>query len=113
MINNESEPELDISVTRQPQRAYIEAGNPPASEAVLAAEISDSTLRYDLTTKALLYAQAGIPEYWVLDVTGRTLIVHRDPTAAGYASVTRLEESATVSPLAASQASLNIVDFLP
>jgi Uma2 family endonuclease len=113
VINNESEPEPDLSVTRQPQRTYIEAGNPNASEAVLAVEISDSTLRYDLTTKVLLYAQAGIPEYWVLDVAGRALIVHRDPTADGYASVTRLEETATVSPIAAPQAALNIVDFLP
>jgi hypothetical protein len=41
------------------------------------------TLRFDLTVKAAIYARAGIAEYWVLDVNGRRMIVHRDPTPAG------------------------------
>ncbi len=42
---------------------------------LLAAEISDSTLRDDMGPKRLSYAQAGVPDYWVVDINGRT--VHR------------------------------------
>ena len=113
VVDDESEPEPDLAVTRQIQRSYRETGNLVASEAVLVVEISDSTLRSDLTTKVRLYGRAGIPEYWVLDISGRVLIVHRGPTADGYASVTRLAETEVVSPLATPQAALNIADFLP
>jgi Uma2 family endonuclease len=57
---------------------------PNADEVVLLIEVSDTTLRYDKTTKATLYATAGIPEYWVVDVVAREIIVHRNPnTSAG------------------------------
>jgi Uma2 family endonuclease len=113
IISEETEPEPDLAVTRQPQRSYVNIGNPPATEAVLVVEISDSTLRYDLSTKALVYSRAGIPEYWVLDITGRVLIVHRTPTLDGYADVTRHVDTESISPLAAAQAALSIADFLP
>jgi Uma2 family endonuclease len=45
---------------------------------LLAIEVADLTLSFDLATKARLYA-AGIPEYWVLDVNDRRFIVHREP----------------------------------
>ena len=50
-------------------------------------EVADSTLAFDLNTKAALYARAGIPEYWVLDVKGQRLMVHRDPSGGRYQSV--------------------------
>ncbi len=53
----------------------------------LVAEVSDSTLRDDLTVKAGLYARAGFPEYWVLDVTGRRIVVHRAPVNGVYGTV--------------------------
>ena len=37
-----------------------------------------TTVRHDATRKRDLYARAGVPEYWVLDLNGRRLIVHRD-----------------------------------
>jgi Uma2 family endonuclease len=45
----------------------------------LVIEVAESTLGFDLKTKAGLYARAAIGEYWVLDITGRQMIVHRDP----------------------------------
>ena len=46
---------------------------------MLIVEVADTTLAYDLTTKAELYATAGIADYWVLDVENRQLHVFRDP----------------------------------
>jgi len=47
-----------------------------------------SSLALDLGVKALAYAAAGIPEYWVLNLPGRLLHVHRSPRPQGYAEVT-------------------------
>ena len=41
--------------------------------------MSSTTLSFDLSVKAGLYARAGIGEYWVVDVEGRRVIVHRRP----------------------------------
>lgn len=74
-------------------------------------EISDTSLSFDLSVKAMLYARAGIPEYWVLDVNGRQLFVHRDPSPIGYGSVIAYGEAESVSPLAAPERSLLVIDI--
>ena len=70
-----SEPEPDVSVTVKPRREYLKTGIPPGSEFRLVVEVSDSTLWRDKGQKAKLYAAAGVPEYWVVNLTGRTVIV--------------------------------------
>lgn len=112
-LTDQSEPEPDVFVTLNTRRHYLSIGTPPASEIRLAVEVSDSTLRYDLTVKAALYANANVPEYWVIDLTERRLIVHRDPTTDGYQTVTTLDETGSVSPLAAPQSNLSVADLLP
>ncbi len=59
------------------------SANPQPGDIRLLVEISDTSLKYDLSVKAALYARAGIFEYWVVDVNGRRLIAHRDPEGAG------------------------------
>lgn len=80
-----SEPEPDLSVF-PPGGAY-HTHHP--TQASLLIEVSNTSLRRDLTVKARIYAQAQVPDYWVVDVTKRRVIVHRDPQADGYADVTR------------------------
>ncbi len=52
--------------------------------ALLAVEVSQTSHRRD-RTKALLYAHAGIPEYWIVDIPARQVVVHTVPTGRGYA----------------------------
>ena len=80
-------PEPDIAVTIAPTTEYTDR-HPSPQELLLIAEVSDTTLRFDLTTKALLYAQAGVQEYWVADVNERRLHCHRAPTSQGYRDIT-------------------------
>ena len=54
--------------------------------ALLVVEVSVTSLRVDATLKPALYAAAGVPEYWVVDVPGRFVRVFRDPEAAGFGS---------------------------
>ncbi|MDX1934173.1 MAG: Uma2 family endonuclease [Capsulimonadales bacterium] len=106
-------PEPDVAVTVLPRPEYLLRGTPTDADVLLIVEISDATLRYDRHTKAALYARAGIAEYWIVDLNGRRLIVHRNPTALGYANVQELTEQDAVSPLSRSGASTSVADLLP
>jgi Uma2 family endonuclease len=105
--NPTNEPEPDLVVLAKPSREYQDA-NPRPSDLRLVIEISDSTLGFDLTAKAELYARAGIVEYWVIDVPARRLIVHRDPRAGLYRSVIVYSEDESASPLASPASTFQI-----
>lgn len=53
-------------------------------DVLLIIEVADSSLAYDRDIKLPLYAQHGIPEVWLVDLTGRQLTIHQQPTAAAY-----------------------------
>ncbi len=101
--NPSNEPEPDIIVLNR-DLSNFRSSNPGPRDLHLVVEVSDTTLAFDLTAKAALYARAGIVEYWVLDVTGRRLIVHRDPQPGKYATVLIYNERESVAPLAAPHA---------
>ena len=88
--------------------------------AALVVEVSSATLRKDRTIKVHLYAQAGLPDYWIINLIDRQLEVHRnpgpDPSRKGrfsYGEVTIAPESGTMSPLAAPQSQIAVADLLP
>lgn len=95
-----NEPEPDLIVLNRECAMFVSA-NPQPQDIHLIVEIGDSTLNFDLTVKAALYARAAIVEYWVLDVAGRRLFAHRDPVSGRYTSVTIYNERESLSPLAA------------
>jgi Uma2 family endonuclease len=107
--NPTNEPKPDLIVLTRPSRVFREA-NPQPSELRLVVEISDTTLGFDLTRKASLYARAGIPEYWVLDIAARRLIVHRDPQNGVYGSIAAYGEQESVGPLAAPGREFRVAD---
>ncbi len=110
--NPKSQPEPDIAVLAKTAPEYPRA-NPPASDVRLVIEVSDSTLAFDLGPKARRYARAGIPEYWVFDIAGRRLIVHRSPQAGGYSVITAYAEGERVAPLAVPEASFPVAVAFP
>ena len=75
-------------------------------------EVSNTTLDHDLGVKAKLYARAGIPEYWVVDIKGRRIHQHREPRTKsgtdGYASLRVVEPGEVLSPLAQPDALLTV-----
>jgi Uma2 family endonuclease len=71
----------------QPDLLVIKAGLPGKAEArdvLLVIEVSDTTLRDDQRVKAVLYAQKGIPEYWIVDRQGDQIIQYTEPKNAKY-----------------------------
>ncbi len=109
--NPTNEPEPDVIVLNR-DMFEIEAGNPVASDLHLVVEAADSSLNLELTTKASLYARAGIVEYWVLDVRGQRLIVHREPRGGRYLSIAAYSRHEMVSPLAAPEAKFQVAMVL-
>ncbi|MDZ4780364.1 MAG: Uma2 family endonuclease [Planctomycetia bacterium] len=74
-----SVPEPDCTIVIGETRHYIDH-HPSASEIALVVEVSDSSLRIDRTTKARIYAAAGISIYWIVNLPERQLEVWSDPT---------------------------------
>ncbi len=111
-LNDDSEPEPDILLAVRDPLAYS-THHPTAAEVLLVIEIADSSLKYDLETKAPLYAKAGILEYWVLDVVERKLHVFQQPTALEYQRQTILAETLEIAPLAFPDCAIAIRDLLP
>lgn len=88
-LDDHNEPEPDIVVANGPLSTYFER-HPGPSDVVLVVEVSDTSLRKDRTLKGPLYAEFGIPEYWILDLNSSRLEVYREPAkdAAGKGSYT-------------------------
>jgi Uma2 family endonuclease len=76
-------------------------------------EVADSTLKQDCEIKDKLYAQAGIADYWVVDLKNRQLHIFRNPTPTGYTSHLILSEPSEIFPLAFPHISISLTAILP
>ena len=108
VLGQDLDPEPDLAVIAGTPRGS--GGHPTMADLVI--EVADSSLNFDTNEKRLLYAKAGIREYWVVDVNGRRLLVYRDPQASDYATQQALGPADAVSPLAAPAAVLRVADLL-
>jgi len=105
-----SEPEPDIVVVKP---GDYDSRHPRPDEVLLVVEITYTSHKMDLETKAALYGRNGIVEYWALDLQSRRLIVHREPSEKGYGVITILDESRSIAPLAAPENSVTVASLLP
>jgi Uma2 family endonuclease len=74
------------------------------SNVLLVVEIADSSLHYDTSRKAALYASFGIRELWVIDAVRLTTRVFREPAADGYREARNFGPQDRLVPLLAPQA---------
>jgi len=79
----ESEPEPDL-VWAKPRRYWKQ--NPRPEDVLLLVEVADSSLAKDHGVKLELYAEAGIPEYWIVNIPKSSIEVYRNPRGRRYAS---------------------------
>jgi len=106
----DSEPQPDVLVCSNPDEwAYGSRRTNP----LLVIEISDSSLQYDLGEKASLYAEAGVPEYWVVNLVERVLVVFREPLKGSYQVRLSLEETKRVTPEPWPGLTLEVSAFFP
>jgi len=76
-------------------------------------EIADTSLEFDRTRKAEMYARSEIPEYWILNLVDHQLEVFREPRENRYGVHLMLGADSSISPLAAPEARLQILSLLP
>ena len=92
-----SAPEPDVALLK-PKSYFNEL--PIAEDVLLVIEVSDSSLTRDQGEKASLYAQAGIRDYWIVNIPDWCVEVYRDSVGETFQSVTKYDSAASVSPLA-------------
>ncbi|MBS0266047.1 MAG: Uma2 family endonuclease [Planctomycetes bacterium] len=107
----DSEPEPDVAVLKFDEDFYAR-GTPRGEDVLLVVEVSDVTLETDRTLKSEIYALAGIPEYWIINLVEERLEVLRRPSPAGkYASLQSFDRTATITPLLFPDCTLNVSDL--
>jgi Uma2 family endonuclease len=113
----DSEPLPDIAVVAGAVRDYV-TRHPGPDDVALVIEVSDSSLDRDRSEKAPLYARAGIPTYWIVNIPDGILEVYTDPASKGVVGYRKTErfDIATSAPLiiaGQTLATLPIKEMLP
>ena len=105
-----SEPEPDVAVVRGTAETTPECTGrtPPATGRGLGCYPERDRIR-----KTALYADAGVAEYWIVNLQDRVLEVHRDPAAGAYRTKTTLASGESMTPIHAPEASIPVADLLP
>ena len=95
VLAEDTEPQPDLAVLRRGAVPYKER-DARAEDTLLVIEVAESSLAYDRSTKLRLYAEAGIPEYWVVDCTAEAVEVQGGPGPEGYRETGRVTGTATL-----------------
>lgn len=95
----DSEPEPDFAIVKIDANLYRDR-HPGPNDIYLIIEVADSTLQKDRQYKSTLYAQAGIPEYWIINLKQNQVIVHRQLQDGVYQTEHTLGASDQIKPLA-------------
>ena len=109
-LADDTEPQPDLALLRRGAVPYKDR-DAWAEDALLVIEVAESSLAYDRSTKMRLYAEAGIPEYWVVDCTAETVEVHREPGPEGYRDVSLVAGAATLALQAFPDVELSTADI--
>jgi Uma2 family endonuclease len=83
----DSEPEPDLAVVRGPLSRYM-SQHPRPEDIGLVVEVADTSLDKDRDDKGPIYAAAGLPYYWIVNIVEQTVEVYSDPAAGEYRSRT-------------------------
>ncbi|MFH0980879.1 MAG: Uma2 family endonuclease [Planctomycetota bacterium] len=97
ILDESSEPQPDLTLLKPRADAYRHA-HPAPQDVLLLVEVAEASIELDLGEKAHLYAQAGVPEYWVADLVHKRIIVHRRPAGDRYQDITDHRPGAALAP---------------
>ena len=106
-----SEPQPDLALLVQRDDFYKHSLPRPADVA-LVIEVADSSLAYDRTIKMPLYARAGVPEAWIVNLIDRWIEVYRGPSTAGYTTLLKILSGKSIAPQAFEDVVVVVDDLL-
>ncbi|HUS68025.1 MAG TPA: Uma2 family endonuclease, partial [Kofleriaceae bacterium] len=93
-----------------PRQRYVRAH---PTRAWLLIEVADSSLRQDRVLKAEIYAEAGVPEYWMVDVARGAVEVRTEPVAGQYGRLVTIARGESIALVAFPDVTVAVDDFLP
>jgi Uma2 family endonuclease len=91
------QPQPDFVLLR-PQPDFYEEALPGPSDILLIIEIAESSLEYDRTLKARIYAESGVREYWLVDLNGRSVSCYSEPRDGAYQRLQRYGAGQSIAP---------------
>ena len=98
-LDENSEPQPDVMLLLWRDDFYG-GGHPGPADVLLLIEVSDTTVDYDRNEKLPLYAQAGIPEAWIVNRPAGRIEAHTDPSGNEYTTVRYFGPGETIAPQA-------------
>lgn len=101
-----SEPEPDLAVAYKDPMLRDHPG-----ELLLLIEVADSSLAIDRGLKLTIYAEAGVPEYWIVDLAKMTVDVHTEPTKDVYANVQTFRDGDVLRPTLLPEVAIRVADI--
>ena len=104
------EPQPDLTLLR---KARTRGRIPAASDAALVVEVSDTSLRYDREVKGPLYARAGVPELWIVNLVDDIVEVSTEPGPEGYGATIRFSRGQRVDSPTLPNVSFDAEEILP
>ncbi len=108
----DSEPEPDVSVVA-PRADFYADGKPGPNDIMLLIEVADSSLEFDREDKLPIYAEAGIAEYWIVNLQEEVIEVYRDPAEEVYRNQTIARRGDSLTLLALPDVTVAVRDILP
>ena len=111
-LNDWNEPEPDVVLLR-PKEDFYASRHPGPEDILLNVEVSDSSLKFDLGTKARLYAETGIQEYWIVDIPNDCLFAYSDIRENIYRTVRQYRRGDAIAPLLLPDCTIAISNLLP
>jgi Uma2 family endonuclease len=110
-LHEHSEPQPDLVILR-PRADFYAADDAGPADTLLIVEVADTSEHYDRQVKVPLYARAGIPEVWLVDLTAARISTYRRPDATGYAQAIVASGTDELSPLALPELALTAASIL-
>jgi Uma2 family endonuclease len=110
-LDQHSEPEPDIVLVKPAPDEYV-SHHPVPDDVLLLIEVADSSLDFDRNKKIPIYARAGIPEVWIVNLQESVIEVHRDPHFANYGQKTVARLGDKISPAAFSDTVVDVAELL-
>jgi len=96
-LGEHSEPQPDLALLR-PRPDFYGSSHPGPQDVLLVVEVAETSATYDREVKLPLYARAGIPEVWLIDLSEERIEIHRHPLPRGYQQVQHLRRGECLAP---------------
>lgn len=110
-LSRHSEPQPDVALLR-PRADFYARSHPRPEDVLLLIEVADTSVETDRRIKMPLYAEAGLGEVWLVDLSTERVEVYREPAAQGYREIRALVRGQGLGPQAFPDLTLSVEDLL-